>query len=315
MEQCLNQEGIGVEINWKRELRALVSPILFAIVVAFIFQSWEIGLMLTASLGFHELGHIALIWIQRMEWELGFGAMGVWTKSSLEQRNVLSHFANSLIHLAGPACSFIFALISLGIFIIKEPSADRGYWLYLSNLNALLALLNLLPMGNLSDGGKFAKRLFASLSTRDEIRLLSLLAITIPSWLGLLNKMDLARAASLGVPVLWLLVSMIIESRQDDPAEAESPKAMTNQQAGLLFSTTIMIFFLCFCLVIITPFWLTESAVLRMAEGWITLIANVIWKSPITLRVVLILIGFYLVFRLARYVILRINRSRAKEFR
>lgn len=303
-----------MEDRWRKELRALLSPILFAVVVAIIFQSREIGLMLTASLGVHELGHIAGIWLQRMEWELGFGAMGAWTKSSLEQREVLGHYANSLIHLAGPTCNFIFSLISLGIFIVNETSPDRAYWLYLSNLNALLALINLMPMGNLSDGGKFAKRLFASLSTREEIRLLSLLAVTIPSWIGLLNKMDIARAASLGVPVIWLFVSMLIESRQDDPIEYESPKAMTNQQAGLLFSATVMIFFLCFCLVVITPFWLTEGAVLRMAEGWITLVANVIWKSPGIFRVVLIGIGLFLLFKVVRNVILRIGRDRQKGF-
>jgi hypothetical protein len=301
---------MSLETRWKRELRILSSPIIFAIVVAFIFQSWEIGLMLTASLGIHELGHIAFIWIQRVEWELGFGAMGAWTRSSLEQRQVLSHYANSLIHLAGPSFSFVFALLAFGMFFIMNASADRVYWLLLANLNALLALLNFIPMGNLSDGGKFIKRLFASLPKREERRLLTMLVPSFFSWIALLYGMDLVRALSLGTLVLWLFISMVIESAKDDPSEAESPKAMTSQQAGVLLSIVVMLFFLSTCIVIITPFWLTEGAVLRMAEGWISLFVNIIWRSPIALRVGLVIVGFFFIYRLARRVLLRVRRNR-----
>jgi hypothetical protein len=301
-----------MENRLKKEFRTLSSPILFAIVVACVFQSWEIGLMLTASLGFHELGHIVFIWIQRVEWELGFGAMGAWTKSSLEQRKVLSHYANSLIHLAGPSFSFLFALMALGMFFIMNVSIDRGYWLLLANLNALLALLNFMPMGNLSDGGKFIKRLFASLPEREERRLLTMLIPSFFSWIALFYRMDLVRAVSLGTIVLWLFISMVFEGTRDDPLEAESPKAMTSQQAGGMVSILIMLFFLSTCIVIVTPFWMTEGAIIRMAEGWITLVMNVVLRSPLVLRVGLILAGFYFVFRIARYIILRIRRSRIR---
>jgi hypothetical protein len=271
--------------------------------------------MMTASLGFHELGHILTIWSQGIEWEMGFGAVGAWTISPLKDRQVLGHYGNSLIHLAGPSFSFLFALIALGMFFIMDASADRWYWLLLANLNALLALVNFIPMGNLSDGGKFIKRLFSSLPEKEERRLLTMLVPSFFSWLALLYGLDLVRAASLGIVVLWLFISMLIEATQDDPSEAESPKAMTRQQAGVLASIVVMLFFLSTCIVIVTPFWLTEGAILKMAEGWIAFVANIILRSPISLRVGLAVVGILLLFRFARGTVMRFRAFRAQRFR
>ncbi len=135
------------------------------------------------------------------------------------------------------------------------------------------------------------------------------------SWIALLYGMDLVRAVSIGTIVLWLFISMVIEATQDDPAEAESPKAMTNQQAGVLIGLVVMLFFLSTCIVIVTPFWLTEGAVLKMAAGWISLVANIIWRSPIALWVGLVIVGLFFIFRFARYVIGRVQRLREREFR
>ncbi len=267
--------------------------------------------MLTASLGLHELGHILAIWIQGVEWELGFGAVGAWTRSPLIERQALGHYRNSLIHLAGPSSSFLLALAALGMFFIMDGVVDRVYWLLLINLNALLALLNFIPMGNLSDGGKFVRRLFASLPEKEERRLLTMLVPSFFSWIMLLYGLDLVRAASLGILVLWLFIGMVIEATQDDPSEAESLKAMTSQQAGVLTGLVVMLFFLSTCMVIVTPFWLTEGAILTMAERWIYLVANVIWRSSIVLRVGLAIVGVFLLLRIARYALTRLRGFRA----
>ncbi len=99
------------------------------------------------------------------------------------------------------------------------------------------------------------------------------------------------------------MVSMVIESTQDDPSEAQSERAMTIKQANILTSVVVMMFIYSIGIVLITPFWLTKSAVLKMAEGWITLLAYIIWKSPMVLRVGLAALGVLFGFWLIRYLL------------
>jgi hypothetical protein len=278
----------------KREMRGLLSASLFALGVAFIFQSWEIALILTASLGFHELGHIIMIWRYGIEWEMGFAAIGAWTRTPLEKRQRLNHFSNSLIHLSGPLFSLLFAITAIVLYFVIARGPERIYWLRLANLNALLSLFNFMPLGSLSDGGKFIRRMFASLTEAEEKRLLLLFLPTLITWGDLLLKLDLARAFSLVTILLWLLISMLAEGAQDDPAEAYSPKAMTRQQAGVLLSLVIISYLGCMVILVITPFWLTGDHVLNMAYGFLSIVASVIWKSSNLVKL-LLLMGVILV--------------------
>jgi hypothetical protein len=271
----------------KREIRGLASAIFFALGVAFIFQSWEIALILTASLGIHELGHIIMIWRYGIEWEMGFAAIGAWTKTPLKKRQELDHFANSLIHLAGPLFSFLFAITSLILYFAIGRGPERIYWLRLANLSAVISLFNFMPLGRLSDGGKFIKRMFASLTEAEEKRLLWLILPSLITLVDLLLKLDLARGFSLLTVLLWLVISMLTEGAQDDPMEAYSPKAMTHQQAGRLLSLVIMSYLGCMVILLITPFWLTENQALNMVSGLLTLVASLIWRTSVPLKILL----------------------------
>jgi hypothetical protein len=280
--------------------------------VAFIFQSWEIALVLTASLGIHELGHIIMIWRYGIEWELGFTAIGAWTRTPLIKRQELDHFANSLIHLAGPFFSFLFAIASLILYFVIGRGPQRIYWLRLANLSAVISLFNFMPLGKLSDGGKFITRMFASLSEAEEKRLMVIILPTLITWIELLRKLDIARGISLVTVLLWLVISMLAEGAQDDPMEAYSPKAMTHQQAGRLLVLVIMSYLGCMVILVITPFWLTEGHVLNMVSGLLTLVASFIWKTSVPVKILLV-IGVLAAFSRAGLSLITKFRSSRKE--
>jgi len=165
MEKALVAERI-MGNRLREELRGLFSLLVFVACVAFAFQSWELSLMWASALGIHEMGHILMISLLKIDWKMGFGIMGAWTETPLEERKALGHFRNSLIHLAGPLFSMVYALIAIGIHMAWHPDSD--HLLRLASFSAQIGLFNLLPLGNASDGGKIIHRILASLDDRGD---------------------------------------------------------------------------------------------------------------------------------------------------
>lgn len=244
--------------RWRRELRGLISALAFAGVIAYIFRSWETAVMITLSLAFHELGHVLAIARFGIDWEVGFNALGAWTKTPLRERRSLSHFENSLIHLSGPFSSLMAALAALIVYLLA-PAPERSHWLSLSNFNALVCLLNLLPMGNLSDGGKFVRRLFASADETLEQKLLQLAGALPLAFAGaiLAYRLEWTHLLSLLTIVLWFVLTMLMESRIGAPTAYPVKKAMSPDQARDLLSGLILMMLISMAIMVATPFWLT----------------------------------------------------------
>ena len=233
--------------------------------MVFIFRSWQLGWMITLSLVIHEIGHIFIVSRYGIDWELGFNVLGAWIRTPRQDRKALGDYDNSLIHLAGPFFSLFLALI-LTIIYYLLPSANRIVWLEFANFNALVCLLNLLPMGDLSDGGKFVRRLFSSADETLEERLLALVGVLplIFACIILAYRLDWARLLSLLSIVLWFVLTMLVESRLDDPKKSASPNAMSPGQSRNLLSGMILMLLISMGLATLTPFWLTPENIRQM---------------------------------------------------
>lgn len=251
--------------RWKREIRGILSAFVFTVTVAFILRNWETALVITLSLLFHELGHGLAVSRFGIDWELGFSPLGAWTKTPLKARRTLNHFSNSLIHLAGPFFSLMLALTCIIIYFLPL-NIDQGFWIGFANFNALVCVLNLLPMGKLTDGGKFVRKLFSS---SDEIliqRLLTLVGILPLAYIAaiIVYHLDWVRMISLLTIVLWFVLTMLLESQSDKPRTPKSRRTMTSPQARDLLSGMVLMLLIGMGIVMMTPFWLTAGHVLKM---------------------------------------------------
>ena len=84
----------------------------------------------------------------------------------MQARQELGHFKNALIHQAGPLFSILYALVAIGIHLVWQP--DSTHLLRLASFSAQVGLFNLLPLGNMSDGGKIVRRALASLDEKGD---------------------------------------------------------------------------------------------------------------------------------------------------
>jgi hypothetical protein len=208
------------------DLPNLISLLVFFGTTAFLFRSWRFALIVTASLGFHELGHAALLAYFRLNWRISFGLVGAWTWSPMDERARLSQFANAAIHLAGPFFSLLLALIALGLHAWLRPESQ--HLLLLANFSATVGFLNLLPLGPLSDGGKVMRRLVDSLHGPARawavllpmlVSALALLLYAMGVLLRLSSQASSAFILALLLVGLWMGSSLLIEARRR-PASA-----------------------------------------------------------------------------------------------
>jgi membrane-associated protease RseP (regulator of RpoE activity) len=292
-------------MNWPKILRLLGSMALFASVVALLFQSEELALLITISLAVHETGHVLALRLFGIESEVGFGAIGAWTRSSARLRHMLGDLANSLIYLAGPVANIVYALLALGLDALWWARAIEGYLPRLANLNALLALLNLLPMGSMTDGGKVIKRVFTSLREDVEEEVVWALVPWLASllWLIVLVRRDLVRAVSALLIGVWFVVEVLVEKEEDDPAGSASPRAMRPRQAiGVLLVTIGLLLASTFAVVEI-PFWLTRDEVVDMIVRWASLLLYLALGSPPALRTGIAAGGLAALYLLLRFIL------------
>jgi len=254
--------------KWWQEIRGLLSLLAFVAGVGFIFQSFEIALLITAALGIHELGHVLAVSLFGIEWDIGFGVAGAWISTPRDDRRTLSHFENTVIHLAGPAFSLLYAVLAVVIHLASGLNQD--YWLRLADLSATIGLLNVLPIGRVSDGGKAIQRVFASLDERAErwllpapilwiVSLLWVVSVTPYNWIGIL---------AFGLIGVWFVIGLLRESLRDDPRDAQSVQAMTRNQGFLVISYMVILMVATTAIMLLTPLWLTEDHVVAMVRGW-----------------------------------------------
>ena len=295
---------------WKRALQTLSSIALFAVAVAILFYSWQLAWMLTGALAFHELGHVLVIWALGIDWQIGFSSVGAWTRTPLHARRRLNHFWNSLIHLTGPLFSLLLALVSFAIHLVVRP--DQDYWLRLTNLNALLAVLNLLPLGELSDGGKLVRRLFASVPASVEEKMLCAVGLVPLAFALVVLSLSLEWHIALAmlVIVVWFVINIIAARRRDDPASASCPRAMSAGEAYALLGAALVTFVGGIVLVLLTPFWLTEQHVLNLAVAFVGLGTYVVYHSSPTFQLLFALALVLIVIVAGRRLIAELRHRR-----
>lgn len=281
-------------------LRSLIVIAVIAVITALVFRDLTLALVVTAGLVVHELGHILAAAYFGVHWELIINPLGIGTLTPLDQRRSLTQFQNAIIHLAGPAASLLLALIAVILGSLLVRTVPDSPWQALANFSALLAVLNVLPFAGVSDGGRYLKRLFASLPERLEpptvigvlLGLLSsvwALAVTGTSQVGLLALLLIG---------LWLVVHMLFEAGRDDPRAAASPQAMTTLQSVFTLALMLLVLLLSTWLVVITPFWLMFNDLLQIARSQIELLAFLTHQSRLVFSVLMLLGLAYILQRL-----------------
>lgn len=254
------------------DLPNLLSLLAFFSATALIFRSVQFALIVTASLGFHELGHAAALAWYGLDWRITFGVVGAWTSSSLPAREKLSHLANTLIHLGGPSFSFLLALAALGLQAALQP-ADR-HLLILASFSGQVGFLNLIPLGGLTDGGKVLRRISASLGSKRRAPIVLLPVILTALMLAvyfLIESPHLQGAEStqflLGLLLLgiWMANSLLLELRRavrSNLKALDSGKKMTNGEVAFLVLVMWDLLALGLVIIAATPFWLAPEYVI-----------------------------------------------------
>jgi Zn-dependent protease len=272
-------EASGFTRRVVNELPDLISLMTFFGVTALLFRSLQFALLVTASLGFHELGHALMLSRYGVEWRISFGVVGALTWSPLPARERLSHLANALIHLSGPSFSLLLALLAMSLQVIWKPGDQ--HLLTLANFSAQVGFLNLLPIGPLTDGGKIIQRMILPLdrTRRAWIIMLPLLAtvlmLTIDGLVHLQDGKSIPFFLSLLLVGLWMASSMLIESRwnsRSQPVLIDSGRPMTAGQVYFLVLVMWDLLVLSLIITAATPFWLTPEYLLGSLRNVVALL-------------------------------------------
>jgi hypothetical protein len=256
------------------DLPGFFSLLVFFGVTALLFRSVEFALIVTASLGFHELGHAAALRVHRLQWRISFSAAGAMTWSSLAERTRLSQLSNAYVHLAGPLFSLLLALAALGLHAAWQP--ESRHLLILANFSAQVGFLNLLPLGAITDGGKAFQRMVHSV--RGQARkwavvlpfaatavMLTLYALV--EWLRYPATSAEPLLLGLLLVSLWMAAGLVVESWRTKPGKLPPTQPMTASQVFLLLLLVwdMLVFYL--IVIYATPFWLAPEYLLGMLEN------------------------------------------------
>ena len=273
-----------------RVTRLVGAILIFGLGASLFMQSWRYGLLITVSFGLHELGHILALSHHGIPWKIRLSLLGVAIITPLDARQHLSEFANAQIHLAGPAINLAQALIALAGYAIRGP-IDGESWLLMANFAALMVLLNLLPLGRLSDGGKFTRRLFASLSERSEESVIWSLFFWLLSvvWLMAVNWGDPLRTLGTLAVAIWFIAAMLTERQRDEPRSSPAQHRMTRAQGIMLFSAMATALLWATGIMVLTPFWLTVAHAEAMALNVAIVLILMQRTGPVVPAIVLLL--------------------------
>ncbi|MBE0695784.1 MAG: hypothetical protein IH586_02570 [Anaerolineaceae bacterium] len=273
----------------KADLLNFFSLLVFFCATTILFRSVEFALVVAASLGFHELGHAAALAWLHLDFRIQFGLVGAWTWSSSAERAQLSHFTNTIIHLAGPLFSLLLALAAVGLHVIWRP--DSGHLLILANFSAQVGFFNLLPLGPLTDGGKALRRVSAALEGTLRLRAVLLLIVVTVGMLVMYGLVVLPEISvetgrsflfSLVLVGFWLASSLLIQTLHPEP---ETPLPIQPIKPHQVYLLILLIWdILTFCLVVMsaTPFWLAPQYV----RGYID---NITWVVTLVARIVVLI--------------------------
>jgi len=268
-------------LDFRRELPQVLSLLLFLVVTALLFRSMEFALIVTASLGFHELGHAAALSWYRLDYRIFFGVVGAWTWSPSEERSRLSQLSNTYIHLAGPVFSLILSLAAMVLDLLWKPASS--HLLVLANFSAQIGLINLLPVGVYTDGGKILRRMAMSVNMgkgKTTVLLLSGASVLAPALYAAWQMLQ--AGPHLPASVLWLLLigvwlvaSVVSEMRGEGSPTFTALRPMKPLHAAFLILLIWDMLAVLFFIMIKTPFWLAPEYLLgyleniKITAGWL----------------------------------------------
>lgn len=272
-------------------LRSLIVIAVIALATMAFFRDLTLALVVTAGLLVHELGHILAAYRYGVHWELIINPLGIGTLTPLDQRQALTQYQNAVIHLAGPAASLLLALAALLAGRVLVLAVPESPWLQLANFSALMAVLNVLPFAGVSDGGRFLKRLFASLPERLEPPMVIgvLLGLLSSTWALALTGLSPVGLLALLLIGLWLAVHMLFEAGRDDPQAADPSQTMSMWQAVGSLVLMLAVLLLSTWLVLITPFWLTSGELLAITLANTETLVFVAQQGRLVLSVLMVL--------------------------
>jgi hypothetical protein len=277
----------GLAIRAWEDIPNLISLLAFFGITAVLFRSLEFALIVTASLGFHEIGHAALLSRLGLRWRIRFGIVGAWTWSLVEERSRLSNLANSVIHMAGPVFSVLLALAAFSAARIFPHDADRLH--VLANFSAQVAILNLLPLGALTDGGKVVRRVIAPLGGNGRswaalmpllIAALMLLVYTMVE--QPINQHGQGGIFGIGLILLasWMAGSIMLEAQRDDPGAKPTGAPVTPVQGFMLLLGLWFLMALALVISAITPFWLTPDIAFGSLQNFVVVL-HLFFEGPL----------------------------------
>jgi Zn-dependent protease len=285
----------------KNELKGALILTVLMVIVAVLFWSPETSLFFVSSLGFHEMGHMLPILMLGIPAYLTVTIWGVATVSDSNGRSRLSEFHNGLIHLGGPAFNFVFALVAL--YLYNNAAGTNEYWLRLANTNALIGFVNILVLGHASDGGKFFRRLYSSMSeTLDNLVVIIVSVVSI----GVLAIVAIEKGPASVVWLMfiagWIVFSMFQADGQDDHSEIPTRAMNIVEQAVSL----VLYFGLWYALLTIfirTPFMITHDQAIHILENMIVVSYRVVTNLPAMIMLVLFFLSLTLPHELGHWLV------------
>jgi len=235
---------VGKKLVWP--LITLISFTLATFSIQLLFKRWDQTAIIMVSLLAHELGHMAAFAVYGVTCHLiaipflGAGAIPTDQKAFAG----FSDFRKSVAVLAGPVVNLVLMFAGFAI-----AGSDRPLGLTIAGINASLAAFNLLPI-SITDGGRFAKALFASLNEENDLKVAltaSVLALIMALSLGLAGKF-------VYFPIL-LAIFFQRGAKQDNPRETYAPGAMNLKTATVMLAVYTVTLVPAYLATIFLPNW------------------------------------------------------------
>lgn len=270
------------------KVRGIYSLLAFLFITALIFRSFEFALIVTASLGLHQLGHAGALAFYGLDWRISFGVIGAYTWSPLRERTALSQLQNTSIHLAGPFMSLVLAILALAAHKLFQPEGQA--LLVLANFSAQVGFLNLLPAGSLTDGGKICNKLVQSLDISGRkwaVAIPTLAALPLLVIYALVAALRIepggSRIFMFGLMLLaaWLGCSLLLEAlatarRAVKPVPPVVSRPMNTRQAYAFLIILWDMLLLYMIVIEATPFWLAPDYMLGLLQNLMDIISFLI---------------------------------------
>ncbi|MDD5032347.1 MAG: hypothetical protein PHR36_04915 [Patescibacteria group bacterium] len=214
-----------------------------------------IALALTVALFTHELCHMIAYELMGIPSLMVFlviigGAGPIPDDRILEKVKRLGWEPESAVILAGVCGNFLVIIGTYLLWFLGYATWDT--FLRIMNLNAVLILWNLFPIGKF-DGGQFAKRLFDSISenrdTKYEVAIMAFFVVTLMAVLFISGKYD-------PLNLIFMAWGLHYWANHDDPSACYDSRAIPESRQKYWATFYLLMISMSAIMVAISPQWL-----------------------------------------------------------